>query len=72
MKINVMKKGDRFIGIYGNKIIFETRNKEIRIITLEEDTEGIRINSEKELIIGYGNGTVEYGNLENGIELINF
>ena len=72
MKIKAMKKGERFIGLSGNRIILENKNHEIRIITIEEDEEGLWINPDKEIIITYGNSIIEYGNADENFEIINF
>ena len=71
MKINVMRKNERFIGMFGNKIALENQKGEIRIVVLEDSEEGIRVGRE-EIIIGFGNGTVEIGDSETGIEVTTF
>ena len=71
MKINVMKKNERFIGIFDNKIVLENPQGEIRIVVLEDSEEGIRVGRE-EIIIGFGNGTVEMEDSETGIEVTTF
>ncbi len=72
MRINVMKENERFLELSGNRIILENENGEIRIVLLKEDEDGIRIDPEKEIIIGFGDGTVEIGNMDDDIEIVNF
>ncbi len=72
MRINVMKDDERFKGISENRIILENTRGEIRIVTLIEDEDGIRLDPDKEVIIGYGDGTVEAGDMDEGIEITNF
>ncbi len=71
MKINVMKKGERFLGLVDNKILLENKQGEVRIVRLIEDEDGIRIDPE-EVIISYGRGTVVAGDIDNGIEVTVF
>ena len=71
MRINVMRKGEEFIGLVDNKILLRNKKGEVRIVRLIEDEDGIRIDPE-EITISYGDGTVEYGDIENDIEITNF
>ena len=71
MKINVMRKGERFIGLVDSKILLENKRGEVRIVRLIEDEDGIRIDPE-EVIISYGRGTVVAGDIDNGIEVTVF
>lgn len=70
MRINVMKKDERFLDMNNNKIFLQNWKGEIRVVRLIED-DGIRLDTE-ELLIGYGNGTVEYGDIDESIEVTNF
>ena len=72
MKINVMKKGERFVSMNGNRIVLENRKGEVRIVWMEWDETGIRIIPEKEVRIGFGPGTVQAGDMDEGIEITNF
>ncbi|SFB66455.1 hypothetical protein [Butyrivibrio sp. YAB3001] len=71
MKINIMKKHEKFIGMSEGKIFLERPNGEVRIVRLIEDDDGIRIAPE-EIIIGYGSGTVVIGDIDNSVEITNF
>ncbi len=72
MRINVMRKDERFLSLSGNRIILENDKGEVRIVLLKEDEDGIRIDRESEIVIGFGNGTVEIGDMEDGVEITNF
>ncbi len=72
MRINVMREDERFKGISENRLIFENTRGEIRIVTLIEDEDGIRVDTDREIVIGYGDGTVEYGDMDDGIEITTF
>lgn len=72
MRINVMKKGERVAGVFGDRIVLENKKGEARIICIEWDEDGIRINPEKEIQIGFGSGTVQIGNMDEGVEITNF
>ncbi len=71
MRINVMKKKEKFLGMTEEKIFLERPNGEIRVVRIIEDEEGIRVDPE-EVIIGYGNGTVVIGDIEDSIEITSF
>ncbi len=71
MRINVMKKKEKFLGMTEEKIFLERPNGEIRVVRIIEDEEGIRVYPE-EVIIGYGNGTVVIGDIEDSIEITSF
>ena len=64
MRINVMRKGERFVSMNGNQVVLKDRKGEVRIVWLEWDGTGIRI--------GYGLGTVQAGDMDGGIEVTNF
>ncbi len=72
MQINVMKKGEHFVSFTGDRIVLENKKGEIRIVCLVLDQDGIRVDPEKEIRIGYGNGTVSIGDMDEGIEITNF
>ena len=72
MRINVMRKGERFVSMNGNQVVLKDRKGEVRIVWLEWDGTGIRIIPEKEIRIGYGLGTVQAGDMDGGIEVTNF
>ncbi|MBO4320535.1 MAG: hypothetical protein J5857_08705 [Treponema sp.] len=72
MRINVMREDERFREISENRIILENARGEIRIVSLIMDEDGIRIDPEKEIIIGYGDGTVEIGDMDEDMEVTSF
>ena len=71
MRINIMKDGERFIGIYGDRIALQNNNGEVRIVKMVED-DGIRVDPEQEIIIGFGDGEVCIGDIDQGIEITTF
>lgn len=71
MRLNIMKDSERFIGIYDNRIALQNNNGEVRIVSLVDD-DGIRVDKEAEIIIGFGDGTVEYGDMDEDIEITTF
>lgn len=71
MRINIMKDGEKFIGIYGNKIALQNESGEVRLVTMTED-DGIRVDPEQEIVIGFGNGEVIVGDIDKNIEVTTF
>ena len=71
MRLNIMKDSERFIGIYDNRIALQNNNGEVRIVSLVDD-DGIRVDKEAEIIIGFGDGTIEYGDMDEDIEITTF
>lgn len=59
MRINILKKGDRVIGIMQDSIIVAHKNGEAEIIPFIRDELGLRPDMENTIIIGFGEGTVE-------------
>lgn len=59
MRINVLKKGDRVIGVMQDNIIISHKNGEAEIIPFIHDELGMRPDMENTIIIGFGDGTVE-------------
>lgn len=59
MKINVLKKGDRVIGVTSEFVAVQRKNGEVDIIPLIRDGTGLRVDIENIVTIGYGNNTVQ-------------
>ena len=72
MKINIMKKGEKFVGIQDGRIILRRKDGVIRLVSIELDSDGYRVIPEKEIIIGYGEGEISIGNMDTGIEVVTF
>ena len=72
MRVNIMKKGEKFIGIQDGWIILEQKNGSVRLVRIEADDDGYRVIPEKEVIIGYGNGEISIGDMETEIEVLTF
>ena len=72
MKIDIMKKGEAFLGMQDGRIFLQTRKGEVRIVSVVMDEDGIRIDEGREIIIGFGDGTVTVGDAEDGIEVTTF
>lgn len=72
MRINIMQKGEQFIGIFDNKIALKRKNGEVRVVAIILDEDGIRVDKDAELIIGYGDGEVIVGDMDDEIEVTTF
>ena len=72
MKIGIMKKGDKFIGIQDGWIMLRHKDGEVRLVRIEADEDGYRVVPEKEINIGYGDGEVSFGDMDSGIEVVTF
>ena len=71
MRIDIMKDDEKFIGIYDNRIALQNSKGEVRIVTLIED-DGIRVDPEKEIIIGFGSNVITAGDMDEGFEVTTF
>lgn len=71
MKINVLKKGDRVLNVTSELIAVERKNGEVELIPLKAGTNGVRIDYENIVTVGYGNNVVEL-ETEDGITITNF
>lgn len=65
MQINILKHGDEVISVNQNFIAVKRVSGEVDLIPLILDEDGMRIQSEKIITIGYGNGEIK-ADLENG------
>ena len=59
MRINVMNKGDRVLSVTNRLIAIQRKNGEVDIISFLSDQEGMWIDTENIVTVGYGNNTVE-------------
>ena len=71
MRINIMKDAERFIGIFNDRLALQNSKGEVRIVTLIED-DGIRVDPDREIIIGFGNNEISVGDMDDGIEVTTF
>ncbi len=72
IRLDIMKKGEKFIGINGNQIMLKTKTGEIRIVTIRQDEEGVWIDDKMEMLIGFGNGEITVGDMDEDIEVTMF
>ncbi len=72
MKLDIMRSDEEFFGIFDNKIVIKKKNGEVRIVTIVLDQDGIRVDKDSEMIIGYGDGRITVGNIDDGIEVTTF
>lgn len=71
MKINILQKGDKVIGITQQFVAVKRKGGEVDVIPLVFDGSGYRIDYENILTIGYGSNSVETEN-EDGTVVIRF
>lgn len=72
MQIKIMKKGEKFLGIQSGWIMLKRKNGDVRLVKLEQDEDGYRVNPENEILITYGDGEVSIGNMDTDIEIVTF
>lgn len=72
MRIKIMKKGEKFMGIWQDRIVLVNESGEGRLIKVSTDEDGIRVIPEDEISITYGDGTIEVGDLDDGIMMMTF
>ena len=71
MRINVMNKGDRVLSVTNRLIAIQRKNGEVDIIPFLSDQEGMWIDTENIVTVGYGNNTVESETVD-GVVITNF
>ena len=59
MKIGILKKGDKVIGVTADYIAVQRKNGEADIIPIVRDGQGFRIDEEGIITIGFGENVVE-------------
>ena len=71
MKINVMNKGDKVLNVTSELVAIQRKNGEVDLIPMGNSENGIYIDTEKIVTIGYGNNTVEVEAVD-GVVITNF
>lgn len=71
MRINVMNKGDKVLNVTEKFVAIQRRNSEVDIIPLAQDANGIRIDTENIVTIGYRMNAVETEVID-GVTITNF
>lgn len=71
MRINLMNKGDKVLNVTEKFVAIQRKNSEVDIIPLTQDINGIRIDTENIVTIGYGMNTVET-EVVDGVTITNF
>ena len=72
MKINIMKKGDKFVGLYGNLIAIEKPSGEVEMTEIILEDGLIRIGEKPKIHIGYGDGVIQVSSKNGNIEVATF
>lgn len=71
MRINVLNKGDKVISVTNRLIAIQRKNGEVDIIPFLTDKEGMWIDTENMVTVGFGNNTVE-SEVIDGVVVTNF
>lgn len=73
MRINILKKGDVFVGLYGNLIAIKRPSGEVELSEITLDNTGfIRLKKNPKLIIGYGDNVVDVCSEDVDVEVATF
>ena len=73
MRINIMKKGDEFAGLYGNLIAIKKASGEVELTEIILDENGlIRLADKPKICIGYGDNVVQVSSEDRDIEVATF
>ena len=72
MRIDLMKKGEEFIGMQNGWIMLRQKGGTVRLVRVEADEDGYRVIPEKEITIGFGDGEISYGDMDTGVEIVTF
>ena len=73
MKINIMKKGDEFVGLYGNLIAIKKPSGEVELTEIIlDDTGCIRLENKPKILIGYGENIVDITSEDGRVEVATF
>ena len=73
MQINILKKGDEFVGLYGNLIAIRKSGGEVELTEIEVDENGcIRLAASPKITIGYGENVVSVSSEDGNIEVSTF
>lgn len=71
MKIKVLNKGDKVLNVTNDLVIIERKNKEVDLIPILKDNQGIWLDTKNIITIGYGNNIVEIETID-GVTITNF
>ena len=71
--INLMKKGDEFVGLYGNLIAIRKPDGVTELTEIVLDEKGcIRLEKEPKIVIGYGDNVVSVSAEDGKVEISTF
>ena len=70
MKINILKNGDKVIGVSGNFVAVKRKNKEVDLIPIIHDGICLRVDTNNIITIGFGNSTISAG--ADGVSVTTF
>lgn len=59
MRINVLRKGDKVLSVTSEFLAIQRKNGEVDILPIISDEQGVRIETEKVVTVGFGDNTVE-------------
>lgn len=71
MMLGLLKKGDEVLNVTKDFVAIKRKKGEVDIIPIISAGEGLRVDYENIVTIGYGDNTVTY-ETEEGIQIINF
>ena len=59
MKINVLRKGDKVLSVTSEFLAIQRKTGEVDILPIISDEQGVRIETEKVVTVGFGDNMVE-------------
>ena len=71
MKVNIMRDGDRIIGVTNEFVAVERASGEVDIVPLIREDNRIWVDTQHVLTIGYGENTVQV-QTEDGVTITTF
>ena len=73
MRINILKRGDEFAGIFGNLIAVKKPSGEVELTEISLDEFGcIRLDNKPKIYIGYGDNVVEVFSEDKNVQVVTF
>ncbi len=73
MRINILKKGEEFVGLYGNMIGIKKPSGEVELTEIILDENGcIRLDSKPKVCIGYGDNVIEVSDETGSVQVATF
>ena len=72
MRLEIMRNDESFAGMNGNKVFLKRDNGEVRIVSFILDGDGIMVDKDREVVIGFGKGAVTVGDMDEDIEITSF